>query len=83
MALAHANRPDRIATVFAGQDLEATERARSYFADFPPSSPSIVLLTQGEPTIYVSRQMIEGRDPQTVSQILIAAFEKVAKVVGA
>jgi putative YphP/YqiW family bacilliredoxin len=81
LALQHPNRPDRIATVFAGQDLEAVQQARSYFAEFPPSSPSVVLFSQGKPVDYVSRQMIEGRDPQTVSQILIAAFEKhIAKV---
>jgi putative YphP/YqiW family bacilliredoxin len=84
LALQHPNRPDRVATVFAGQDLEATQQARSYFADFPPSSPSIVILRNGEPVHYVSRQMIEGRDPQMVSQILITAFEKhIAKVAGA
>jgi len=84
LALQHPNRPDRIATVFAGQDLEAVEKARSYFAEFPPSSPSFVLLSHGKPVDYVSRQMIEGRDPQMVSQVLIASFEKhMAKVVGA
>jgi putative YphP/YqiW family bacilliredoxin len=84
LALQHANRPDRIATVFAGQDLEATEKARSYFADFPPSSPSFVLLSNGRPVEYLSRRMIEGRDPQLVSQLLIAAFEKhIPKGVGA
>lgn len=84
LALQHTNRPDRIGTVFAGQDLEAIQKARSYFAEFPPSSPSFVLLRHGKAVDYVSRQMIEGRDPQTVSQILIAAFEKhIAKVVGA
>ncbi len=73
-ALADTRRPDRIATVFAGQDLEATERARSYFPDFPPSSPSFVLLKDGAPVHYVPRRMIEGQDPERVGQILAAAF---------
>src|SRR5512147_2463583 len=48
LALQNAVRPDRVATVFAGQDLEATNRARTYFSQFPPSSPSIALFKDGE-----------------------------------
>lgn len=76
LALDDANRPDRIATVFAGQDLEAAQRARSYFPEYPPSSPSFVLFKDGKPVEYVSRQMVEGRDPQRVSDVLVAAFKK-------
>jgi len=77
-ALDHPLRPARAATVFAGQDPEATERARSYFPEFPPSSPSFILLKDGKPVRYVSRQMIEGQDPERVRAILVAAFEELA-----
>jgi len=77
-ALAHPLRPARAATVFAGQDPEATARARGYFPELPPSSPSFVLLKDGRPVRYVSRQMIEGQDPERVSAILVAAFQELA-----
>lgn len=77
-ALEHPLRPVRAATVFAGQDPEATARARSYFPEFAPSSPSFILLKDGQPMRYVSRQMIEGQDPERVRGILVAAFEDMA-----
>jgi len=75
-ALKHSVRPQSIVTVFAGQDVEATNRARQYFADYQPSSPSFALLRDGEPVFMVHRHMIEGRSPQAVAQELVAAFDK-------
>src|SRR5215213_10750802 len=62
MALQHATRPDAVATVFAGADIEATERARQYFAPYPPSSPSIGLLRDGKLVFIMERREIENRD---------------------
>jgi bacilliredoxin len=77
IALGHATvKPDQLYTVFAGQDLEATARARSYFADYEPSSPSIALLKDGEVVHFVHRYMIEGRHPQTIAAELVAVFEQ-------
>ncbi len=76
LALAAPSRPDRVATVFAGQDLEATARARGYFADCPPSSPSFVLFRDGRCVHYVPRHQIEGRDARRVGEDLAAAFAR-------
>lgn len=70
------HRPDRVATVFAGQDLEATARARSYMAEIPPSSPSLALFKDGELVHFVPRHRIEGRDARAVAQDLVAAFSE-------
>ncbi len=75
LALRHPSRPERAGTVFAGQDLEATEHARSYFPELEPSSPSFVLIRDSKPVMYIPRRQIEGRDPEAVSRLLIAAFE--------
>ena len=77
LALGHPERPERVATVFAGQDVEATARARSYFPAFEPSSPSFVLFREGKPVGYVSRRMIEGQQPAAVEGILAQAFATV------
>ena len=69
-------RPDRLVTVFAGQDREATERARSYFSAMPPSSPSIALLKDGALVDFVPRHQIEGRGPEDVAARLERAFEE-------
>src|SRR5947207_3733585 len=61
MALQHANKPDVVATVFAGADIDATERAREYFTGFPPSSPAIALLRDGKLLYMVERRDIESR----------------------
>ena len=74
MALQDGPRPDRIATVFAGQDLEATSRARAHFADIPPSSPSMALFKDGELVWFLPRHRIEGRDALAVARELKAAF---------
>ena len=79
MALAATKtRPGEMYTVFAGQDLEATARARSYFADYEPSSPSIALLRDGEVVHFIHRYMIEGRHPQQLAADLAASFEDLA-----
>ena len=76
LALAGDVKPERVATVFAGQDLEATARARSHFAQFPPSSPSFALMKDGEVVHFVPRHVIEGRDPMAVANDLSTAFNK-------
>ena len=76
LALQHAVKPEHLYTVFAGQDLDATARARSYFAEYQPSSPSIALLVDGEVAHFVHRHMIEGRTAQAIAADLTAAFEK-------
>jgi putative YphP/YqiW family bacilliredoxin len=75
-ALKHSVLPHSVVTVFAGQDVEATNRARQYFADYQPSSPSFALLRDGEPVFMVHRHMIEGRSPQLVAADLVTAFDK-------
>jgi putative YphP/YqiW family bacilliredoxin len=74
LALAEGPRPDRVATVFAGQDLEATARARGYLADIPPSSPSIALFKDGDLVQFIPRHRIEGRSAQDVAGDLVQAF---------
>jgi putative YphP/YqiW family bacilliredoxin len=76
LALQGAVKPRQLYTVFAGQDLDATARARSYFADYQPSSPSVVLLRDGEVVHFVHRHMIEGRPPLAIAADLVAAFDK-------
>jgi len=76
VALQHANRPRQVVTVFAGQDTDATARARQYFAEYAPSSPSMALLRDGEVVHFVHRHMIEGRPPQDVARELMAAFDR-------
>ncbi|MBL8148465.1 MAG: BrxA/BrxB family bacilliredoxin [Blastocatellia bacterium] len=69
-------KPDKLTTVFAGQDTEATSRARSYFEGMPPSSPSIALMKDGELAYMMHRSQIEGRDASAIAADLIAAFEQ-------
>jgi putative YphP/YqiW family bacilliredoxin len=64
MALQHAVKPQQVVTVFAGQDLEATARARQYFSEYQPSSPSAALIRDGEVVHIVHRHQIEGRNPR-------------------
>jgi putative YphP/YqiW family bacilliredoxin len=68
-------RPDHLVTVFAGQDKEATETARSFFTGYPPSSPSFALLKDGEIQMMVERHEIEGHEPMEVVNKLRSAFE--------
>ena len=76
MALEHETKPDHMITVFAGQDREATEQARSYFRGYPPSSPSIALLQDGKLVYMMQRSDIETSDPLTIASRLKQAFEK-------
>jgi bacilliredoxin len=76
LALQHQVKPQQVVTVFAGQDLEATARARQYFAEYQPSSPSMALLRDGEVVHFVHRHMIEGRSPQLIADELTKAFDK-------
>ena len=75
-ALEHSVKPDRVATVFAGADIEATEKARSYFTGYAPSSPSIALLKDGKLVYMMERRQIEGKDATQVANELIQAFEQ-------
>lgn len=70
------HRPDNLVTVFAGQDKEATEKARAYFKGYQPSSPSFALLKDGEIVTMVERNNIEGYTPEQVVYQLQEAFEK-------
>lgn len=76
LALQHPVRPDRVATVFAGGDIEATERARNYFTGYPPSSPSVGLLRNGELVWMLERRQIENQGPEQIAAALTTAFEK-------
>jgi putative YphP/YqiW family bacilliredoxin len=76
MAMTHASRPDTLATVFAGADLEATDRAREFLAPFPPSSPSIALLRDGKLLYMIERRDIEVRPAQAIADMLTMAFDK-------
>jgi putative YphP/YqiW family bacilliredoxin len=75
LALNHRVRPDRVATVFAGADLEATDRARGYFTGYPPSSPSIGLLRDRKLVWMLERRQIEGQGPEQIAAALTTAFE--------
>lgn len=75
-ALQHEVRPDRVATVFAGADIEATEKARSYFTGYEPSSPSIALLKDGQLVYMMERRQIEGKDASQVASELTQAFDQ-------
>jgi putative YphP/YqiW family bacilliredoxin len=75
-ALQHTNKPDTLATVFAGADVEATERARGYMTGFPPSSPSVALFRDGKLVYMVERRDIEMRSAQGIADLLTMAFDK-------
>lgn len=75
LALRNQNRPDALASVFAGFDIEATERARRHFAGYPPSSPSMALLRDGKIVFMLERSQIENRDALQVASALASAFE--------
>ena len=75
-AMHHPVRPDNVVTVFAGQDKEATARARSWFGNLPPSSPSFGLMREGKLLEMVHRHQIEGRPVDHVAQTLIEVFER-------
>ncbi|HEY6118972.1 MAG TPA: BrxA/BrxB family bacilliredoxin [Pyrinomonadaceae bacterium] len=74
MALQHEPRPDQVVTVFAGADIEATERARGYFTGYPPSSPSIALLKDGKLVYMMERRQIESREAPAIAEELKKVF---------
>ena len=76
MALRNQTLPDRIVTVFAGADIEATDHARNYFKGYPPSSPSVGLMRDGELVFMLQRHQIEGRDAPQIASELTAAFDR-------
>lgn len=76
LALQGERRPDRVATVFAGQDLEATAKARSYMPEIPPSSPSVAFFKDGELVYFMPRHRIEGRDAHSVASELKQVFSE-------
>src|SRR4029077_17445546 len=76
LALQNATRPDRAYSVFAGQEKEATDRARSYFTGYPPSSPSVAILQDGKLVYLMQRRDIESREAPAIAADLKAAFDK-------
>ncbi len=75
-ALQNAVKPDHLTTVFAGQDPEATARARDYITGYPPSSPSIALLKDGKLAFMLERYQIEGRTADAIAKDLVGAFDQ-------
>ncbi len=75
LALKHERVPRTLTTVFAGQDIDATERARSYFTGYRPSSPQIGLLKDGKLVYMLERHQIEGRNAAAIAEDLVAAFD--------
>ena len=75
-SLAGDKKPEVLTTVFAGQDMEATDRARDYITGYPPSSPSIALFKDGELAYFMERHQIEGRHPAEIASDLRAAYDE-------
>ena len=75
-ALQNSVTPDKLTTVFAGQDIEATARARSYLSGYAPSSPSIALLKDGKLAFMLERYQIEGRSAEAIAEDLVGAFDR-------
>lgn len=75
LALGHGTLPDHVVTVFAGQDREATQRAREFFLGYPPSSPQIALMRDGKVVHMIQRHHIEGRSPEMIAENLKDAFD--------
>jgi putative YphP/YqiW family bacilliredoxin len=76
LAIQHQRRPARLLTVFAGQDADATARARSYFTGYQPSSPQIALFKDGQLVFMLERRNIEGRNAHDIAADLVAAFDR-------
>tara|TARA_B100000809_G_scaffold259689_1_gene305182 strand:+ start:764 stop:1195 length:432 start_codon:yes stop_codon:yes gene_type:complete len=76
LALQHGTKPDTVASVFAGADVEATERARSYFVGYPPSSPAIALMRDGKMLYMMERHQIENQEADSIARELTVAFDK-------
>jgi putative YphP/YqiW family bacilliredoxin len=75
-AIRNDARPDKLTTVFAGQDVAAVQRARSYFTGYPPSSPQIALMKDGQVVYMLERHQIEGRSADDIAKDLTRAFDK-------
>lgn len=78
LSLKNPAAPKSLATVFAGQDIEATARVRSYFEGFPPSSPQVAILFNGKVLFMLQRHEIEGRTPDQIAAALSTAYGKLA-----
>jgi len=76
LSLQGERKPEVLTTVFAGQDMDATDRARDYITGYPPSSPSIALFKDGELAYFMERHQIEGRYPEDIAADLRAAYEQ-------
>jgi putative YphP/YqiW family bacilliredoxin len=76
LSLQQAATPDKLATVFAGADVEAVARVRERLAGYPPSSPSVALFQDGQPVFMLHRHEIEGREAPEIASILAAAYER-------
>lgn len=76
LALQHDVKPDVVATVFAGADVEATDRARGYFTGYPPSSPAVALLRDGKLIYIMERHQIENQEATSIARELTDAFDK-------
>ena len=76
LALRHDVKPDVVATVFAGGDIEATDRARTYFTGYPPSSPSVAILRNGELVYMMERRQIENQGAEAIARDLVEAFDR-------
>ena len=76
LSLQGEKRPEVLTTVFAGQDMDATDRTREYIVGYPPSSPSVALFKDGELVYFMERHQIEGRYPEDIAADLRAAYEE-------
>jgi putative YphP/YqiW family bacilliredoxin len=76
LSLQGEKKPEVLTTVFAGQDLDATEKAREYIAGYPPSSPAVALFKDGEIVYFMERRLIEGRHPEDIAADLQKAYEE-------
>ena len=76
MSLQGEKKPDVLTTVFAGQDMEATDRTRDYITGYPPSSPSVGLFKDGQLVYFMERHQIEGRNPEDIAADLRTAYEE-------
>jgi putative YphP/YqiW family bacilliredoxin len=83
LAMQSEVKPDQVVTVFAGQDLDAVSKARAYFPEIPPSSPSFALIKDGKVVHFVPRHAIEGRDAVSVANDLVASFQAHCKTTNA
>jgi len=76
MSIQGDKKPEVLTTVFAGQDMEATDRTRDYITGYPPSSPSVALFKDGELVYFMERHQIEGRHPEDIAADLRSAYDE-------